>query len=434
MSEYVFKLPDLGEGTVDAEIVEWHVKVGDRVKEGDIIADVMTDKANVEVPAPVDGRVLRTSGQPGDLVAVGAELIALETDTTAAAAPASVPAPQKPVAVEKPDASESRAEPRAPETAEPAVTVPATAPLAAPTADAAGEERVKVITSPAIRRRAKEAGVDLQRVAGSGPRGRILRRDLEAALAGGGRPAVSTDARGDSAEQDEFDAVKVIGIRRVIADRMAQSKREIPHFSYVEEVDVTELERLRRHLNERFSRRLSVLPFIALGLVRVLEEFPQCNARFDNSAGVVQRYRAVHLGIATQTPDGLKVPVVRRAQHLDLWQLAAEIARLADAARGGKAKPAELSGSTITITSLGAMGGIVTTPVINHPEVGIVGVNKVLERAVVLGGEIRVRTMMNLSSSFDHRFVDGFDAAAMIQRLKALLEQPATLFLGAPPG
>jgi 2-oxoisovalerate dehydrogenase E2 component (dihydrolipoyl transacylase) len=224
----------------------------------------------------------------------------------------------------------------------------------------------------------------------------------------------------------------VIGVRRVIAERMAQSKREIPHFSYVEEVDVTELERLRRHLNERFQRRLSVLPYSAVGLIRALEDFPQCNARFDGDAGVVQRWRSVHLGVATQTPEGLKVPVIRQAQRHDLWALAAAIAAAAEAARTGAARAADLAGSTITITSLGALGGIVSTPVINHPEVAIVGVNKVVDRPMVVDGQIRIRAMMNLSSSFDHRFVDGFDAAAMIQRLKGLLEQPATLFVGGP--
>jgi 2-oxoisovalerate dehydrogenase E2 component (dihydrolipoyl transacylase) len=432
MSEYAFKLPDLGEGTVDAEIVEWHVTVGDEVKEGDIIADVMTDKANVEVPAPVDGRVLRTSGQPGDLVAVGAELIALEVADGAGKGGR---------AAKKDPAATPSAEVPADSAEVPAVAArqPAPAPIAAPAAEqtspdagAPEGERARVITSPAIRRHAKEAGIDLQQVAGSGPRGRILRRDFEAAMAGGrgsrapaAPPAAPTNA-------DEFEVIKVIGVRRVIAERMAQSKREIPHFAYVEEIDVTELERLRRHLNERFGRRLSVLPFIALGLTRALEDFPQCNARFDSAGGQVQRWRSVHLGIATQTPDGLKVPVVRQAECLDLWQLAQEITRVAEAARSGKAKAGELTGSTITITSLGAMGGIVTTPVVNHPEVAIVGVNKVLERPVVIGGDIRVRTMMNLSSSFDHRFVDGFDAASMIQRLKALLEQPATMFLAAP--
>jgi 2-oxoisovalerate dehydrogenase E2 component (dihydrolipoyl transacylase) len=463
MSEYVFKLPDLGEGTVDAEIVEWHVQVGAEVKEGDIIVDVMTDKANVEVPAPVDGRVLRTSGQPGDLVAVGAELIALEV------------ADQRGAAAARPAASRADAQAPAPDAGTAAMTArpPATAAPPPPPertmrpADASGEaraddaapadeewleaDRARVITSPAIRRHAKEAGIDLRQVAGSGPRGRILRRDLEAALAGdvaggtasgtaagnaaAGKSSLDARTATDAAratDGSEFEAIKVIGVRRVIAERMAQSKREIPHFSYVEEVDVTELERLRRHLNERFERRLSVLPFIALGLIRALEEFPQCNARFDSAGGQVQRWRSVHLGIATQTRDGLKVPVVRRAERLDLWQLAEQIAGVAEAARSGQAKAADLGGSTITITSLGPMGGIVTTPVVNHPEVAIIGVNKVVDRPVVIAGQVCVRTMMNLSSSFDHRFVDGYDAAAMIQRVKALLEQPAALFL-APP-
>ncbi len=430
MSEYVFKLPDLGEGTVDAEIVEWHVKPGDQVKEGDVVVDVMTDKANVEVPAPVDGTVLRTSGAPGEIVAVGAELIAIEVSGAAArpkrAAAAGTEAPPEPVAAEpsSPPAAEPPPEPEPAPVPEPE---PVAQPAAAPPAAEARRERV--ITSPAIRRRAKEAGIDLRQVRGSGPRGRILRRDFEAVV-GRGRAEMPAEGRGPAAE---YQAVKVIGVRRVIAERMSQSKREIPHFAYVEEVDVTELEALRRHLGETHERRLTVLPFIAQGLIRALAEFPQCNARFDQEAGVIQRYRPVHLGIATQTPDGLKVPVVRNAERLDLWRLAEEIARVAEAARSGRAGRAELSGSTITITSLGRMGGIVTTPVINHPEVAIIGVNKAVERPVVMAGQVQVRTIMNLSSSFDHRFVDGFDAAAMIQRLKSLLEHPATLFL-EPPG
>lgn len=438
MSEYIFKLPDLGEGTVEAEIVEWHVKPGDAVKEGDVIVDVMTDKANVEVPAPVDGKVLRTSGEPGDIVAVGSELIALEAEAPAGrrrgggqqrpAAQESVAEKAAPEPAPEPEAApepESKSEPEAP--------APASEPEAEPE-EASDEERARVITSPAIRRRAKEAGVDLAGVPGSGPRGRILRRDLEAYLAGE-RPAAAP-AGGRAAERGgagEYDEQKVVGVRRVIAERMSQSKREIPHFAYVEEVDVTELEALRRHLNERHDRRLSVLPFIAVGLIRALESFPQCNARYDAENGMLRRYRPVHLGIATQTPDGLKVPVVHDAQRLDLWALADAIAEVAEAARSGKAGRNLLSGSTITITSLGRMGGIVTTPVINYPEVGIIGVNKAVDRPMVVGGEVRIRTMMNLSSSFDHRFVDGFDAAAMIQQLRALLEHPATLFLGTPP-
>lgn len=463
MTEFVFKLPDLGEGTVEAEIVEWHVKPGDVVKEGDVIVDVMTDKANVEVPAPVDGKVLRTSGQPGDLVAVGTELIALEASDKAvnkarqeAPQPASTPVQD---AGREADSAASREQRESTSTA--GTDAPATgakakveAPFGTDTArpeavrprpaekltpaqslqrdaddgDQAPARTERVITSPAIRRRAKEAGIDLRRVAGSGPRGRILRRDFEKALTEGpsSRPASAAAA---AAGGDEFDEHKVIGIRRVIAERMSQSKREIPHFGYVEEVDVTELEALRRHLHETRGERLTVLPFIAIGLIRALHEFPQCNARFDAERNMLQRYRPVHLGIATQTDDGLKVPVVRDAQALDLWQLAREIARVAEAARTGSATRTELSGSTITITSLGRLGGIVTTPVINYPEVAIIGVNKVVDRPVVMDGQIRVRTMMNLSSSFDHRFVDGFDAAAMIQNLKGQLEHPATLFL-----
>lgn len=458
MTEYVFKLPDLGEGTVEAEIVEWHVKPGDEVKEGDIIVDVMTDKANVEVPAPEDGKVLRTSGEPGEIVAVGSELIALETKAKAPRQRRGAEA--EPKAAEKPadaaaDETSERAESEPAGTSEAvadesgeasqggasataSVTASATEPgrdEAQP--DAAPERHARspsdrVITSPAIRRRAKEAGIDLHEVNGSGPRGRILRRDLEAVLEGGTGKGQADGGDGKTRDDDDVEEVKVIGVRRVIAERMSQSKSEIPHFAYVEEIDVTELEALRRHLNQSHERRLTVLPFIAAGLIRTLADFPQCNSRFDKERNVLQRFRSVHLGIATQTPDGLKVPVVHDAHKLDLWRLADEITRVAEAARDGKASRGELSGSTITITSLGRMGGIVTTPVINYPEVGIIGVNKAVERPVVLDGQIRVRTMMNLSSSFDHRFVDGFDAAAMIQQVKALLEHPATLFLPSP--
>jgi len=461
MSEYVFKLPDLGEGTVEAEIVEWHVKPGDEVKEGDVICDVMTDKANVEVPAPVDGKVLRTSGEPGDVIAVGSELIALEAKGKAAQ-PRRGERPSGREAAPEPKQTEPAGEPEPPEPEpepepEPAQSEPAEAAAdskpapepepaaepqppaaAAPDHDAEAESsherelRDKVITSPAIRRRAKEAGIDLRTVDGSGPRGRILRRDLDAALAGDTRPGRTAAAPRRAASGEEFEETKVIGVRRVIAERMSQSKREIPHFAYVEEVDVSDLERTRRHLSEVHERRLTVLPFIAVSLIRALADFPQCNARYDAERGMLQTYRPVHLGIATQTDDGLKVPVVRDAQALSLWDLASEIARVAEGARSGKAGRNELSGSTITITSLGRMGGIVTTPVINYPEVGIIGVNKAVDRPVVVDGQVTVRTMMNLSSSFDHRFVDGFDAAAMIQRVKGLLENPASLFVPAP--
>lgn len=405
MSRYVFKMPDLGEGTVTAEVVEWKVKVGDTVKEDQIIAEVMTDKAAVEIPAPVSGRVISLTGQPGDMVAVGAELIAFETDAGAPAmAPVAAAAPARPVS--------------------------ASAAKAAPP----GEDRdfgatTRVMASPATRRKARDAGVDLATVSGSGPGGRISAQDLESVIAGqsGGaaRPA-RREARSGTEE------IKIIGVRRVIAERMSAAKRNIPHFAYVEEVDVTELEALRQYLNSRQAKgapSLTYLPFLVAALVRVLESFPQCNAVHDAERNVIVRHRAAHVGIATQTPDGLKVPVVKNAEARGLADLAAEIRRVSEAARSNKATRDELLGSTITVTSLGRLGGIASTPVINAPEVAIVGVNKAVERPVVVDGAIAIRRIMNLSSSFDHRFVDGFDAAAMIQALKEHLEHPATIFI-----
>ena len=427
MSEYVFKLPDLGEGTVEAEIVAWHVAVGDQVEEGQVIVDVMTDKANVEVPAPVTGRVLRTSGAPGDLVAVGSELIALETDA-AAAANSGVPAAPVVASAVVPEA-----EP-APELAPTAAEESAaeTTPVAAAVVQSEPRSGGGVITSPAIRRRAKEAGIDLTAISGSGPRGRILRRDLDAHLAAGSASSARDVGSSGVLPSGPIEEIKVIGVRRVIAERMSQSKREIPHYSYVEEIDVTELEQLRQHLNEREKASLTVLPFVATALIAALARIPQCNARFDAETGVLKRYRAVHLGIATQTADGLKVPVVHDSDSRTFWQLVAEIGRVTEAARGNAAMRGDLVGSTVTLTSLGRMGGIVTTPVINYPEVAIVGINKAVERPMVVAGEVRIRTMMNLSGSFDHRFVDGFDAASLVQEMKTRLEHPATLFLPSP--
>lgn len=416
MSEYVFKLPDLGEGTVEAEVVRWLVAPGDRVVEDQPIVELMTDKATVEVPAPVAGRVIRTAGEPGDKVPVGSPLVIFETamagEDGAAAPPAPAAAP--PVAADR------------------TIERPAPEPRAG-----------RVMASPATRRRAREAGIDLAQVAGSGPGGRILIADLATAGAVQGvgpvpvapAPQSAHAEPGVAAEATAADAVievKVIGLRRMIAERMSEAKRSIPHFSYVEEVDVTELEALRAHLNATASDAaiaLSYLPFVVAALVRVLERFPQCNCRYDSSRGVLQRYRAVHVGIATQTPDGLKVPVLRDAQSKSLGALAAQIRRLAERARSNQSTREELAGSTITVTSLGKLGGIVSTPVINAPEVAIIGLNKAVERPVVKDGAITVRRIMNLSSSFDHRFVDGYDAAAMIQGLKDLLEHPATIFL-----
>jgi len=403
MSEYIFKLPDLGEGTVESEIGEWFVKVGETVEEETVVGTMMTDKAAVELSSPVTGKVLKLAGEPGDIVAVGAPLIVFETDATAAAA------------ADETDDAPLRAD---------ATVAAAPAPAPAPKANDGG----RIVTSPAIRRLAKEHGVDLQSVQGSGPGGRILRADLDAHVNGtAAKPAAAPAKRATGTRE-----IKVIGLRRVIAERMSASKREIPHFSYVEELDITELEALRQHLNARSDNtggRLTLLPFLGLALVRVLKSFPQCNATYDKARNVIVQHDAVHLGVATQTPDGLKVPVVRHAESRSLQDLAAEMRRVAEAARDNTAKKQELTGSTITITSLGKLGGIASTPVINQPEVGIIGVNRAVERPVVVNGQIAVRLMMNLSTSFDHRFVDGYDAAAMVQDIKDMLEHPATIFV-----
>jgi 2-oxoisovalerate dehydrogenase E2 component (dihydrolipoyl transacylase) len=424
MSRFVFKLPDLGEGTVEAEIVGWRVKPGDTVAEDDVVVEVMTEKAAVEVPAPVGGRVVSTTGAPGDMVPVGAELIVFETGAAgvAAAPAAAATAAAAPPAAALASRGNGAAAP--------------VAPAAAPAAPA--ERGGRVATSPATRRRAHEAGIDLRQVAGSGPNGRIVPKDLETYVTRRAQPtplrsapkAVPSAPRGGGATEE----IKVIGLRRVIAQRMSEAKRNIPHFAYVEELDITELESLRRHLNGKLpagAGSLTYLPFMALALIRVLRDFPQCNAHYDAERGVIVRYAAVHLGIATQTPDGLKVPVVHDAQSLSLWELSAEMRRVSEAARSNKAKREELSGSTITITSLGKLGGIASTPIINAPEVAIIGVNRAIERPVVLDGAIAIRRTMNLSSSFDHRFVDGYDAAALIQALKECLEHPATIFIEA---
>ncbi len=407
MSRYVFKLPDLGEGTVDAEIVSWRVKPGDVVAEDDPLVELMTEKATVEVPSPVGGRVVAVQGTPGDRVRVGSELAVFESEVAA-------PAARKPAAVGVNGGSAS-------------APTSVSAPAPAPTAARSG----RVLTSPAIRRRAREAGVDLSKVAGSGPSGRIMRGDLAAHLEARS-PEDASVRPVPAGATPEIEEIKVIGLRRLIAERMSESARTIPHFSYVEEVDVTELERLRTHLNGK--RRadappLTYLPFLILALTRTLAEHPQCNALYDAARGMLVRYRAVHVGVATQTPDGLKVPVVRNAERRPLEELAREIRRVSEAARTNAASRAELSGSTITVTSLGKLGGIASTPIINAPELAIIGINRAVERPVVSGGAVAIRRMMNLSSSFDHRFVDGYVAAAMIQTLKERLENPATLFI-----
>lgn len=404
MTRHVFRLPDLGEGSVSGEIVAWRVQVGDDVVEGQPVADISTDKAVVEVLAPVSGRVLSLAGEPGTVVAVGADLMVFDTKGATTPSGTSAEAPPLAAAAEPRRASQTASSPRA-------------------------------LCAPATRRRALEAGVDLAAIAGSGPDGRIRRSDLEAEIERRGQATPAPVARpaGSASETEE---IRIVGVRRVIAQRTAEAKRTIPHFSYVEELDITELEALRRHLNARAQGRgtpFTYLPFIVLALVQALRRFPQCNAHYDAGRDVLVRYRSVHVGIATQTPDGLKVPVLRHAERQTLDELAKEIRRLSEAARANTATRAELSGSTITVSSLGKLGGIVTTPIINAPEVAIIGVNRAVERPVVRAGVVAVRLMMNLSSSFDHRFVDGFDAAGLIQAMKESLEHPATLFMPAGP-
>ncbi|HKY95918.1 MAG TPA: dihydrolipoamide acetyltransferase family protein [Kiloniellales bacterium] len=423
MGERTIKMPDVGEGVAEAELVEWMVKVGDLVREDAILAAVMTDKATVEIPAPADGKVLWLGAEPGDKVAVGSALIRLEIagegDTQAPAAQAPAPA----LAAEEPAAKAEVLPPAAPKRK--AAPAPQAAPPTARTGPARREGE-KPLASPALRLRAKEAGIDLRQVPGSGPAGRITHEDLDAFLARGAEPVIAGLRPNATVEE-----VKVVGLRRRIAERMAMARR-IPHITYVEEVDVTALEELRSALN-RDKRpeqtKLTLLPFLMKAIVKAVAEQPQLNALFDDEAGVIHRHGGVHIGVAAQTPGGLMVPVVRHAEARTLWDCAAELARLADAAKAGTATRDELSGSTITITSLGALGGIVTTPIINHPEVAIVGVNKIAVRPHWDGAAFVPRKMMNLSSSFDHRVVDGWDAAVFVQRLKTLLETPAMLFV-----
>ncbi len=403
MGSYVFKLPDVGEGTTEAEIAAWHVQPGEHVAEDQPLVDVMTEKVTVEITSPVAGVVQSIFVKAGDMAAVGAALISFETGAASAAAPAHAPAAANPQVAQ------------------------AAAPLAQPSAAAAQSPASRPAASPSVRRRARETDTPLERVTGTGPGGRILHRDLEQHLTRQTAAAVA----GLSAVEE----VRIIGLRRRIAEKMMQAKRSIPHFTYVEEIDLTELEALRAHLNAIETRgpKLSPLAFFARALVRVLPDYPQINATYDGDAGVLRQHRSIHLGLATQTPGGLMVPVVRHVETRDLWDCAAEMARIAAAARDNKATRDELSGSTITLTSLGALGGVAATPVINHPEVAIIGPNRIIERPVVRQGVVVVRKMMNLSSSFDHRIVDGYDAAAFVQRLKALLEMPATLFIDRAP-
>jgi 2-oxoisovalerate dehydrogenase E2 component (dihydrolipoyl transacylase) len=411
MGEFIIKMPDVGEGVAEAELVEWHVKTGDPVREDMVIAAVMTDKATVEIPSPVSGTVTWLAGEVGDRIAVKAPLVRIETSgEVSVAEPAAAPPPQpvEPVKVDAPKPA-----PKAPASPLPPRPAPAEKPLAA----------------PSVRLFARESGVDLRQVQGSGPAGRILREDIEQFLTQG---AAAAPARAVLGKKTATEEIKLTGLRRRIAEKMVLSTSRIPHITYVEEVDMTALEELRATMNaDRKAEhpKLTVLPFLMRALVKAISEQPEVNATFDDDAGIITRHSAVHIGIATQTPAGLTVPVVRHAEARGIFDCAVEMNRLADAARSGTATRDELSGSTITISSLGALGGIVSTPVINHPEVAIIGVNKIATRPVWDGTQFVPRKMMNLSSSFDHRIIDGWDAATFVQRIRTLLETPALIFI-----
>lgn len=428
---YVFRLPDVGEGTAEAELVAWHIKPGDTVSEDQHIVDVMTDKATVEIPSPAAGKVISIKGAPGEMLAVGSEILVLQVEGQG-----NIGAQPKKEAPALPKPAPEAAKPATKAASEPAKPAPSKAersrerPAASKPGFATRTPGEKPIASPAVRRRAWEEGVELQFVPGTGPGGRIGHSDLDDYIASGGN--IGQGAGPGLRKRQGTEDIKVIGLRRTIAMRMQDAKRRIPHFSYIEEIDVTDLEELRAKLNARWGKergKLTLLPFLAKAMINTLPDYPQINARFHDDDGFVRRYEGVHLGIATQTPTGLVVPVIKNAEALTLWECATEVARLAAAAREGKATRDELSGSTISITSLGVLGGVATTPVINYPEVAIIGVNKMLERPMVRDGRVAIRKMMNLSSSFDHRVVDGWDAAEFVQRIRAQLETPAMLFV-----
>jgi 2-oxoisovalerate dehydrogenase E2 component (dihydrolipoyl transacylase) len=436
MGEHVIKMPDVGEGIAEAELVEWHVKVGDLVREDAVLAAVMTDKATVEIPSPVNGEVLWLGAEIGDTVAIGSPLIRLKVEGEGAvesSAPVEEKKAEAPTqaAVSKPMPVDPPAEPGAPvrlmTPRAPGEALRNHAPRL-PRPAVARAEGEKPIASPAVRLRAREAGIDLRQVPGTGPGARITHDDLDVFFAHG--PQVAREP--GLAPKTSVESIKVVGLRRKIAEKMAIAKSRIPHITYVEEVDVTALEDLRAALNanKRSDRgKLTLLPFLMRAMVKAIAEHPHLNALYDDEAGIIHQHAGVHIGIATQTGSGLVVPVVRHAESLDLWGCAAELNRLAEAAKSGTATREDLSGSTITITSLGAMGGVATTPIINHPEVAIIGVNKIMMRPVWNGSTFTPRKMMNLSSSFDHRVIDGWDAAVFVQRIKTLLETPAMIFV-----
>ena len=448
MGIHVIKMPDLGEGIAEVEVVAWHVQPGDTVKEDQVLADVMTDKATVEIPSPVAGTITSLGGAVGQSLAVGAELIRLEVEgagnfsaekakqepvkSAAATAPAEEVAEPQLEAVaqaEAPAGAQSRASapaapPPKPQAPQARAYQNGPAPMRA--------EGDKPLAAPAVRQRAWDLGIELQFVHGTGPAGRITHADLDAHVAG--RRGAAHGAAGDNryAKLEGEHAAPVIGLRRKIAEKMQEAKRNIPHFTYVEEIDVTELELLRAQLNARYGAergKLTFLPLLMRAVVLAIRQYPMMNARYDDANNLLTQYDPVHLGIAAQTDAGLMVPVVRHAEARDPWNSAAEVLRLAEAARTGKATRDELTGSTITITSLGPLGGIVTTPVINRPEVAIIGTNRIVDRPVIKDGAMVARKMMNLSSSFDHRVIDGQVAAKFIQTIRGYLETPATIFV-----
>ena len=425
MGNFVFKLPDIGEGVVEGEVVQWHVSIGDLVSEDDPIVDVMTDKATVTIPSPVSGVISSLSGDVGDMIAVGSSLMEIDSEGEGGSPSAEDTDEQEPVSdSDPPKPPEPAPAPKAPEPA-PAPKAPEYAPSEIQT------HTGRVLASPAVRKRARENDVDLSNVRGSGPAGRIRHADLDAFIAAGG--AVSgAPPMAYSLKRTEVTPVKVVGLRRKISEQMSLSKSRIPHFSYFEEVDITELENLRQILNstrDETQPKLTYLPFIMIALAKIMPDHPECNAHFDDEAGVVNRNAAVNLGIATQTDRGLYVPVVKHVESMDIWKTAHEMQRVSGSARDGSASLDELTGSTFTITSLGREGGLGATPIINHPEVAILGVHKAREMPVARDGAVVIRRIMNLSSAFDHRVVDGADGASLIQHLKRMLENPALIFM-----
>ena len=428
MAKYDFKLPDIGEGVVEGEVVTWHVSVGDSVSEDDPIVDVMTDKATVTIPSPTDGTVLSLNGEVGDMIAVGSVLIEFDTDGTALEGPSDAEEPEvveeeKPEVEKKPPAKiERKVEVKEPEISKPIERSAPEIPVSS---------SKTVLASPAVRRRARESGIDLSSLNGSGPAGRIRHADIDAFVAGGGA-VMGAPPVAYSTKRSGISEVKIVGLRRKISEQMVKSAFSIPHFSYFEEVDVTELEALRQALNASRGEdqpKLTYLPFIMLALAKIMPEHPECNGHFYDEEGVVHRHEAVNLGIATQTDRGLYVPVVKNVEAMDVWQAASDLIRVSGAARTGTASLDDLTGSTFTITSLGREGGLGATPIINHPEMAILGVHKAREMPVVRSGNIVVRRIMNLSSSFDHRVIDGADGASLVQHLKRMLEHPAMIFM-----